>query len=338
MSPGPSGAPGPTTRRRRHAGETMPWPRRAFGPVAGTIVSLAAWAAVAHNSGAGWVQALGALLAAFLFIGLLAPALFVRRARCMATAGPVDATAGSPVVVELVVSGPTRLRPLDPPGTERLTGRDRSVAVTVVPQRRGVLERCTVEMASAAPFGLLWWSKRMVVELPRPLLVAPRAGTPNPAGLVDDRSAGEDARRIDARVGEPRGVREYQPGDLQHWVHWPATAHTGSLMVREMETPAASPVRVWGVLPEDPAEAERVAEHVLGTVQSLLNTGRAVVLVTAEPGRLVEGPVEGVADAGRRLARALPRSPALLRWRAAKGPAGAATEPAPATAAAGAGR
>ena len=103
--------------------------------------------------------------------------------------------------------------------------------------------------------------------------------------------------------------REYRAGDLQHWVHWPATAHAGGLMVREMETPAARPVRVWGVLPDDPAAAEAAAEHVLGTVQSLLNTGRAVVLVTAEPGGPVEGQVEGVTDAGRRLARALPRAP-----------------------------
>ncbi|MGP8058566.1 MAG: DUF58 domain-containing protein [Acidimicrobiales bacterium] len=309
MSRAPVGAPGPPTGGRRRSAQSLPRPRRAFGPVAGTILTLAAWAAVAHNSGSGWVQALGVLLASFLVIGLVAPALFVRRARCAASAGPVDATVDTPMVLEVAVSGPLRLRPLEPPGPERVTGRRRTVPLSVVPRRRGVLERCAVEVASAAPFGLLWWSKRVVVELSRPVLVAPRTGTPDPVGLIDDRSAGEDARRVDARVGEPRGVREYRAGDLQHWVHWPATAHAGGLMVREMETPAARPVRVWGVLPDDPAAAEAAAEHVLGTVQSLLNTGRAVVLVTAEPGGPVEGQVEGVTDAGRRLARALPRAP-----------------------------
>jgi len=307
VSVGPGGPPGRGGRRR--AGETLPRPQRALGPVAGTVLAIGAWAAVAHNSGAGWVQALGALLAAFLFVGLAAPALAVRRIRCAATAGPVDATAGSPAVIEVRVSAPARLRPLDPTGPERVTGRRHSVEVTVVPDGRGVRRRCTVEVASAAPFGLLWWTKRVVVVLPRALHIAPRIGSPDPTGLVDDNSAGEDARRVDARVGEPRGIRQYQPGDLRHAVHWPATAHTGSLMVREMETPASRPVRVLGILPDDQALAEVAAERVLGTVQGLVNTGRAVVLVTAEPGGTVEEPVNGVLDAGRRLARALPRVP-----------------------------
>jgi uncharacterized protein (DUF58 family) len=283
--------------------------------VAGSVFSLGAWAAVAHNSGAGWVQALGALLAAFLLVGLVAPALVVRRARCTATAGPADATAGSPAVLELVVSAPLRLVPLDPPGPELVTGRRQAVAVSVVPPARGVRSRVTVEVASAAPFGLLWWTKRVEVQLPRALHVAPKVGAPDQTGMLEENSAGEDARRVDARVGEPRGVRQYQPGDLRHWVHWPATAHAGVLMVREMETPAARPVRVLGLLPDDPAAAEGVAERVLGTVQALVNTGRAVVLVTAEPTGVLDAPVEGVADAGRRLARALPVVPEAPVWR-----------------------
>jgi len=273
------------------------------------VFSLGAWAAVAHNSGAGWVQALGALLAAFLLVGLVAPAFVVRRARCTATAGPADAAAGSPAVLELAVNAPVRLVPLDPPGPELVTGRRHAVAVTVVPTARGVRRRVTVEVASAAPFGLLWWTKRVEVPLPRPLHVAPRVGEPDRTSLIEEHSAGDDARRVDARVGEPRGVRQYQPGDLRHWVHWPATAHAGVLMVREMETPASRPVRVLGLLPEDPAAAEEVAERVLGTVQALVNTGRAVVLVTAEPRGPLDAAVEGVADAGRRLARALPVAP-----------------------------
>jgi uncharacterized protein (DUF58 family) len=274
--------------------------------VVGSVITLVAWAAIAHNSGAGWVQALGAILAGFLAVGLLLPGWATRRATVAVTASPLDATAGSPLELTVSLRRPVRLRPLDPPGPDVLSGRTRSCTLSVV-ARRGVLTSCTVEVASAAPFGLLWWTKRVELALPRPVLVAPRRGQPDPATLVVDRRAsGEDLRRVDARVGEPRGVRSYQPGDLRHWVHWPATAHSGSLMVREMEQPASRPVTVEAVLPPDPEAADRLAERALGTVGQLLGSGRSVVLTTDEAGGRRSERVETLAVAGRRLARAQP--------------------------------
>ncbi len=52
-----------------------------LAPVAGSLVAVLAWAGVAHSSGSGWVQAVGALLAAVLFTGLVAPLFPARRAR-----------------------------------------------------------------------------------------------------------------------------------------------------------------------------------------------------------------------------------------------------------------
>jgi len=301
----------PTTasRRRRRDRESVPRPSKAFGPVAGSVVALGAWAAVAHNSGAGWVQALGALMAAFLFIGLCAPAFVVRRARCRIVAGPFDATAGTPLELTVIVTTSLRVRPLAPSGETLLTGQRREGQLVVIPAHRGIIGHCEIEVASAAPFGLLWWKKRVVCDLPRPITVAPRLGAADPAVLSRLGSAGPEARPRNARVGEPRGVRAYHSGDLRHWVHWPATAHTGELMVREMETPSREPVVVNAVLPADLVEAERAAERVLGSVTGLLETGTGVVLVTAEPHGMVQREVDNVADAGRRLARALPRPP-----------------------------
>jgi uncharacterized protein (DUF58 family) len=177
----------------------------------------------------------------------------------------------------------------------------------VVPPHRGELTTCVVELASAAPFGLLWWTKRVTVPLPRPLCVAPPVGTaPATERHRGDETEG-DARLVHRRVGEPRGVREYRPGDLRSWVHWRATAHAGTLMVREMEGPAAAPVTVWGVLPEDPDLADEQASRALAEVLARLGAGCSVVLVTAEPEGQVHRQVSGVVDAGRRLARALPR-------------------------------
>lgn len=294
-----TGAAGPGRRS-----QTLPRPRRSLGPVGASVLTLAAWGAVAHNSGDGWVQALGALLAAFLAVGLLAPAVAVRRVRCAVNANPGDGTAGYPVPVEVTVSTGARIKPKEPPGPSVIVPGPGTV--TLVPAQRGVYESCRLEVASAAPFGLLWWSRTVTVPLARPLLVAPRPGTPDRSVLEAARSQGDEGRRIGARVGEPRSVRPYQVGDLRHWVHWPATAHGRTLMVREMEGPLAQPLTVRAVLPDDADAADHEAGQALATVAELLAAGRAVRLETIEVGGPRDDEVATIRDAGRRLARALP--------------------------------
>jgi uncharacterized protein (DUF58 family) len=88
-------------------------------------------------------------------------------------------------------------------------------------------------------------------------------------------------------------------------MHWPATAHAGELMVRELETPAAQPVTVTVTLPLDPEEAERVAEQAMGTVLRLLDRGTPVLLSTLETSGQVTEPVADRRTTGRRLARAV---------------------------------
>lgn len=289
----------------------MPVPRRAVLPVAGAVVTLAVWAAVAHSSGAGWVQALGALLAGFLIVGFVGPGLAVARVRCRVTANPADATAGQAVTIEVRIDrgAPARIRPLEPPcaGNPRTAAEGvvgRSGQVVLVPRRRGVVDRCRLEIGSAAPFGLLWWSRRVVVELARPLHVGPTVGEPDEDLVTDEAGGPSQARFRVHEVGEPRGARPYQPGDRRNLVHWPASAHTSSLMVREMEAASAPPRIVDALLPADPDQADRRAERALGTVVKLLSAGNHVQLLTFEDDGLHREQVETPLVAARRLARA----------------------------------
>jgi uncharacterized protein (DUF58 family) len=122
-----------------------------------------------------------------------------------------------------------------------------------------------------------------------------------------------------------RGARAYRPGDSRRHVHWPASAHAGELMVREMEAPVADPVTVNVNLPSDPEQAEHVAERALGTVLRLMNGGAPVNLATTEPSGPVLGAVADRRAAGRRLARAVPE-PRPIRPAAARlGPTDPAT-------------
>jgi uncharacterized protein (DUF58 family) len=241
---------------------------------------------------------------------LFGPAPALGRARCSVVENPYDAVEAAAVEVTLAASTGLVVRPIDPPGPEQPTGRGRRCVVELVPPRRGVLTDCTFELSSAAPFGLLWWTRQVTVPLSRPLAVAPAVGAPGEVEHHHDDDAGDVARPVPRRVGEPRGVRDYLPGDLRSWVHWRATAHSGTLMVREMEGPASRPVTVSGMLPPDPDAADEEARRAMGTIAEHLAAGRSVVLVTAEPDGVIQGPVSGMLDAGSRLARALPQRPA----------------------------
>ena len=284
-------------------------PARPLAPILVTAAIVGTWWAVAHNSGSGWVQALGDVVFGVLFIGIVGPALVLARAKIRLVTAPMDATSGLSLDLEVRASTRLRVRPVDPPGPETFIGparhrRPGDQRVTVSPQHRGVHDFVTLQVASAAPFALQWWAHRVRVDLAATLHVAPRRGHPEPLPRWAHEQLGESAQRVPTDTGEPRGVRPYRSGDDRRHVNWPATAHAAELMLRELEEPAAEPVTLTIVLPRDPEEAERVAERALATVVLLLERGAAVILATTESLGPVVAPVADRRGAGRRLARA----------------------------------
>jgi uncharacterized protein (DUF58 family) len=290
-----------------------PWarPARPVAPIAVAIGIVGLWWLVAHNGGAGWVQLLGDVVFGTLVIGVVGPWPVVARARIAVRSAPGDACAGLPVELHVDASTRLRVRPVEPPGPEVFVGPARRRGptpdtITVVPERHAVLGAVTVDIASAAPFALQWWTRRVQVTLPSELHVAPRRGRPERPRTEAEEESAEVRERPRSDAGLPRGARPYAPGDNRRLVHWRATAHAGRLMVRELERPSAGPVTVMVDLPADPDEAERVAERALGTVVELLATGAPVLLGTHERSGRVLAAVSDRRGAGRRLARAVP--------------------------------
>ncbi len=296
--------------RRRSAGSFVR-PVRPLIPIASAFFVLLGWGVVAHNSGAGWVQALGDGLAGTLLLGILGPGVILSRARLRITAVPTDATAGLPVDLRIESTSRVRVTPVHPPGPETFVGPPRRSppvegdVLTLVARRRGVVSAVNVEVASAAPFGLLWWTRRLRLELPSELHIGPKLGRSVVLPRQDDDRSGDSSQRSARDIGEPRGVRPYRPGDSRRWVHWSATAHSGELMVREMEGPTAEPVVVVVVLPSDEGAAESVAEEAFGTLVALFDRGMAVILTTTEENGRRTAAVTDRRSAGRRLARAV---------------------------------
>jgi uncharacterized protein (DUF58 family) len=292
--------PAPTPRVRNLA-----LPERALGPVAGTALLLFVWTGVAHASGSGWVQAVGSVVAGLLLLGLVAPAFAAPGLTVICEKSPSDATAGTPVQLDLVGNRSMRCTPRSIGGAPLLLNRRIPARLVIVPHRRGVISSVTVRVATAAPFGLLWWSRDQVIELPRPLHVAPEPHERG-SGLFETPSLEEGRRPPRPTItGELRGVRPYQHGDSRRRVHWSASAHTGDIMVRESESRTDDPVRIVVDLPRDLDAADRMAEEAMGAALAQLSAGRRVLLETSEVTGRVTAPVADRLATGRRLARSV---------------------------------
>jgi uncharacterized protein (DUF58 family) len=284
-------------------------PINAVGPIAGSIFTLLAWAAIAHNSGSGWVQALGAVLGAVLLVGIFGPGRAVARTKVDVVNTPVDAVAGDPFEIELTATSRVRIRPVFPGGAPAFVGPAEAgpTRLEIVQQRRGILVGISVDVASAAPFGILWWSRRTTLVLPAEVNVAPKPTTSIKIPPEIDDWNGESPGRRSAMIGETRGIRNYEHGDPKRLVNWRASAHTGHLMVRELEAPSSDPVIVRLELPADPQAADELAGRALATILKIIDNSRQVMLATREVSGERVAQVTGPTDAGRRLARAIGR-------------------------------
>lgn len=277
-------------------------PEHWFGSVSATVGLLLVWAAVAHVSGSGWVQALGALAAGVALVGMGGPYLAIRRLEVRVESSPEDATTGQGFQLVVVASSPCRLTPVRPGGASVRLRSGAPTGLELLPEHRGELLMVEVDLSSASPFGLLWWSKRVRLALPRTLVVSPMRAPSGRAGEEGSEPGQSAQERRLSEIGERRGSREYRVGDSPRRVDWRATAHTGSLMVRESDASFDRPVRVLAELPEEIESAEEVASRLLAAVCGYLDEGRPVIVETRERG-VAATRVTSQRQAGRLLGR-----------------------------------
>lgn len=286
-------------------------PRPIIVPKAAVVLELMGLAlfVIARTTGAGWNIVLLCGIIAVVLTGSMLPAVVLGRVQ-VAASGPADATVGRPFPLELAVHGRhVKLRVLTCNSDwVRIEGPSTG-PVVVTPNRRGVLSRVRVEVITAAPLGLARWQRRMNITLANPVEVAPRREpTACPILLGDTNAASETKTQAAGGDDLTRGVREYVDGDPIRAVHWPATARTGTIMIRELEGPRRPQVVIVADLRgPDP---EGVASRAAGMADDALRQGARVVLSTAE----VDGPrcgeVPTPLHVGRRLARAVVGPPA----------------------------
>ena len=285
--------------------------RRALGLLA--LVS--GFYLVGRASGAGWVVVLLCALAASVVVGTVWPLITLLRVHVEVVDSPSDATAGSAVRFSVRVSraGPgVRLR-LRGAGVQcewmGAVGTCQGEMI-VTPTRRGIVAQVEGELAGAGPLGLVTWSRRQVVALPRAMEVGPA-----PAAVSLDEAVGIGPRAAEAILPggtgheTMRGLRPYAVGDPVRIVHWPATARWGEVIVKELEDPAARELVIVVDLQGEPDRAEAAASLAAGLAGAGLRSGLPVSLLTAERSGPRAGSVVSAVQVGRRLARAVATAP-----------------------------
>src|SRR5437870_9949716 len=153
--------------------------------------------------------------------------------------------------------------------------------------RRGRFSLCSVWVTSGEPFGIFRVSRKLTDGTN--IVVYPRTVRLPLFGRVPGELPGGSLQGVRVQFSTPNvsSVRDYRPGDAFNRIHWPTTARTARLMVREFELdPTAD---VWIVLDLDAdvhtgSGLESTEEYAVTAAASLarhlLDQGRAVGLVS----------------------------------------------------------
>lgn len=270
---------------------------------------------IARSTGAGWDIVILSGLVAVLAIAAIWPALTLPTVRARVVA-PTDAMVRRPLLVRVELRGRSaalriRVRFDRDGGSDWIHADAPGVGdLVVVPAHRGVVDAVFVDVVSGGPLGLVGWRKRLRVPLDAPIDVAP---APMVVRYVPA-SGAQPVVRADPHAGArgqetTRGVRDYVDGDPIRLVHWPSTARSGAVMVRELEGPEQPRLMIVVDLRGGVSESELAASRAAGLAIAALGTGVRVDLATAEERGPVTGPVRNATEVGRRLARAIHAAP-----------------------------
>ena len=187
--------------------------------------------------------------------------------------------------------------------------------------RRGVFTLGPTEVHLGDPFGLF----RVVLRYPetQTIVVYPRVmhlpALDLPRGSASGRS--RSSRRSFQQSLLAASVREYQPGDSLHVVHWPLSAHRGELMVKEFDTELSG--NLWIILDLDAAVQVGTGE------ESTLEYG--VILAASLASEFLRGGERravGLVAFGMQESLLLPAPGQGQMWRILRALAGAAPSPA----------
>jgi uncharacterized protein (DUF58 family) len=158
---------------------------------------------------------------------------------------------------------------------------------SAVCQQRGQFRLGPWALHSADPFGIF----KVIIPYPesQEIIIHPPIHSQIPVPLPDGQSSGRARARQrswQATINAAT-VRQYQPQDPLHWIHWPTSAHRDTLFIRQFDLDAGGDV--WLLLDFQAAVqlgqgADGTEEHMVLLAAALLAQGldqqRAIGLAT----------------------------------------------------------
>lgn len=247
-----------------------------------------------------------------VIVGVVWPTVAIRRCRVAARAVP-DGVVGQVTPLTVTTTGDVadlHVRVLDPTGPWFRARDGVAVQVDHLAEQRGLFDHVRIEARTAAPLGLFSAGRVLLVSMPTTIAVAP---VPLSVDWRPGQAPVEGAVRLGGSLTPSgdlvRTVRPYATGDPARLVHWPSSARTGDLVVRELEPPTPIGQVVVLDLTGLDERAEEAAAYALGACMAVLDAGGVLVLCTCEAGGSVVAEVPGRLAARRRIAAAVPGPP-----------------------------
>ncbi|MDP9298820.1 MAG: DUF58 domain-containing protein [Actinomycetota bacterium] len=275
---------------------------------------------VGANVQAGWLFVLAAFLVGTVLAGILLPGRMLRRLRIERRV-PEEVHQHDEVLVDLAVTNTSRgmrlgvliedghlddtrvfVPSLKPGQTAEVTTSRRA-------RRRGPIQTDRITLRTVAPFGVAERRRRTAVA--GTTLVLPVVVPLGSLSFVEPAATLDRAIHPAPRVGhgpEYLGVREYRPGDSMRHVHWPSTARTGTVMVRDFEEETTRRLAILVDTSQDAGDAWTPLDRCCCAVAS-------IALAAASQGqgaRLVLATGDGVEVVARAEGRELLRHLAMV--------------------------
>lgn len=200
--------------------------------------------------------------------------------------GPPAAVAGEALTLDVLVSHlkrPVRLdvrHDIEAQGF--LVDSSGPGHLTIGAPQRGVMRFVYVDLKGRGVVGVWRARRRIRVWMRRPVFLGPRPLGQTvkwPSPRLDHFG---DAKATAFGRDLYRSTREYRRGDPRRHVNWPATAHTGSLMVREHDGTGVVLLNLLVEIGKAGPAAEIAAARAAWVAEEALQRGWVVNLVTQE--------------------------------------------------------
>lgn len=233
----------------------------------GSFAFVAAWGvglAIARLTGAAAVVLLLVASIVAIFGAIVAGSWRLRSVSVHRLTTASTTTVGDDLALRVLHVDPSRASSpvqIDVLGASAVLSPNGSTSVTVAMTDSGIVDHLDVTIRSAGAPGLMFWRRRLRLEI-EPLHVAPPAGG-SPL-RVDTRTAaepGESTGGDGPRIGDLDGTRPWRTGEGQQSIHWASTMRSGEVIAYDRTT--STETRWVLSLTADPARLRRTMEDGL---------------------------------------------------------------------------